>query len=553
MLRHVLRPRVRWPRSHRLAPLVAFACGCLPSVPESRREVDASTPAVSADAGAPSVRIELAAFDARGDAWPLDALPRRVAFDLRGASSPEDRPALFLFEGAPDAALVEDLARWPVLVANQARQVSIAIRITELGASIVPEAPLALGGRYTLAVAAWARDARGEASAEPRLFDLRVAMAEAGAVVVETWPAAGTYGVPPTIPFLVVRFDDLVEGIDAVRVATAGGATIPSAASRRACGELALGPGECVVLVPRTALPEQTDLGIEIGTGAIDRTGAPVGPFEADFRTGSTTDAYPSPGLEPLSCDLDESPLEGGCALRFDSYVRVRARASAPARVRLVAGGATYGASAPRGDFRFTVERLAPGVPLPASLTLFGLDGAEAWVEWSLETAADLAPVFITEVRADPDGPEPDQEYVELHNASDAPIDLLGFRITDDSMRTGDILAAPAVLPARGYALVVGAGFDPDGAADDPVPPGIPLFRVDASIGGGGLANEGEPVYLRDAAGRRVSAAPAMAAPSSGVCIVRAATDGRTGDPSSFVAHPEGRCGPGRADPVEGL
>ena len=58
-----------------------------------------------------------------------------------------------------------------------------------------------------------------------------------------------------------------------------------------------------------------------------------------------------------------------------------------------------------------------------------------------------LAPVVLTEVRADPDGPEPDQEYVENLNASDTPIDLTGFQISDDASRA--VVDAIIATPTR--------------------------------------------------------------------------------------------------------
>jgi hypothetical protein len=249
-----------------------------------------------------------------------------------------------------------------------------------------------------------------------------------------------------------------------------------------------------------------------------------------------------------MACGIDEADLEGGCAIEFETTIDLRAIASAPVRARLRIDEREWASSAPRGELAFSIGGLEPGTELAAELTLQGLDGQETVTEFVLATASALAPVFLTEVRADPDGPEPDQEYVEIHNASDSPIDVTGFQISDDASRAGDLVRGPAVLPARGYALLVGTAFDPVHPDDDRVPPGIPLFRLDASIGSGGLSNEGEPLFLRDASGRRLSAAPAMTAPGSGICITRIADDPRTGASSAFEPHPEGRCGPGVAD-----
>ncbi|MBW2464185.1 MAG: hypothetical protein JRH11_21230, partial [Deltaproteobacteria bacterium] len=81
--------------------------------------------------------------------------------------------------------------------------------------------------------------------------------------------------------------------------------------------------------------------------------------------------------------------------------------------------------------------------------------------------------------------------------------------------------------------------------ADTPVPAGVPLARLGTSLASGGLSNAGEPLFLRDAEGHRVSAAPKTTT-GAGQCLVRrsgASRDGRRGDVDAFVVGP---CTPGR-------
>ncbi len=527
-----------------------LSASCLSSPPASP---GGNAPPDPLPDAAAAIAMHVDARDASGATWDLDALPRRARLEVRGAWSPPERGAIFLFAGPPDAALLADLERPPVLVASLARAVPVDVETTPSGTRLVPRAPLALGAPLAVGVASWAVDSVGEPFGTPALVPVRVAAADAGAIVVETWPADGTYGVPSSIPYLAVRFDDAVAGIGAIEVGAEDGAGLAVSAELAPCDALRLAPGTCVRIVPDAPLPASTALALHVGPGVLDRTGAPVGPFIARFRTGAAGDVLPPLAPEPLPCALDETPAEGACVIGFDEHVLVRARFSGPALTSLTSGAETTHAAAPRGDVAFVVGGFSPGEVRDAELTVVGLDGSVASFVWSLSTEADLAPVFITEVRSDPAGPEPDQEYVEVHNASDAPIDLAGFRITDDASKPGDAIAGPAILPARGYALLVGVGFDPIGGDDDPVPPGIPLVRLDASIAGGGLTNEGEPLFLRDADGRRVSAAPALPAPAAGACIVRAIPDGRSGAPSAFAANATGGCGPGRADDAAGL
>ena len=71
-------------------------------------------------------------------------------------------------------------------------------------------------------------------------------------------------------------------------------------------------------------------------------------------------------------------------------------------------------------------------------------------------------------------------------------------------------------------------------------------MRVGTSLASGGLRNSGEALYLRDAAGHRLSAAPAKPAPQPGVCVLRRDdADPRSGEPSAFERDPAGSCTPG--------
>jgi len=109
------------------------------------------------------------------------------------------------------------------------------------------------------------------------------------------------------------------------------------------------------------------------------------------------------------------------------------------------------------------------------------------------QTPPTMPAVAITEVLANPAGPEPGQEYVELCNLGAEPVALAGLRIEDS--KGGDDLP-DETLPAGGYALIVPSTYVP-GQAGDPAPrAGTLLVRVDARIGSDGLSNSGEAVRL---------------------------------------------------------
>jgi len=105
-----------------------------------------------------------------------------------------------------------------------------------------------------------------------------------------------------------------------------------------------------------------------------------------------------------------------------------------------------------------------------------------------------LPPLAITEVMANPAGPEPAQEFVELRNLGTDVVSLLGLRVEDS--KGGDVLPAADLQPGA-YALVVPSGYDLLSPLDVPPRAGTVLVRVDARIGSDGLSNGGELVRLR--------------------------------------------------------
>jgi hypothetical protein len=244
------------------------------------------------------------------------------------------------------------------------------------------------------------------------------------------------------------------------------------------------------------------------------------------------------------ACDLDETEREDGCLLADDERLVWRTRVDAPVRAFFDAGTHRTSTVAPRGDVTLELRTLAPDTRVSGTLTLVDLGGFTVHLPLEAATFPALPTVAITEVRANPAGPEPAQEYVEILNYGSSAVDLAGFAISDAGDRAGDVFAAPAALAPGEAALVVADGFDPTHPDDPPVPPGVTLIRIGSSLATSGLANAGEPVFLRDAGGHRLSAAPSVASPSDERCVVRIGATPRDGDPSSFTLGP---CTPGRA------
>jgi hypothetical protein len=146
----------------------------------------------------------------------------------------------------------------------------------------------------------------------------------------------------------------------------------------------------------------------------------------------------------------------------------------------------------------------------------------------------------LNEVMANPAGPEPAQEWVELYNDGDAVVALDGFALEDSAGRT--VLPGSAIDPGA-FALVVTDAFTADDGVDAPPAPGVSIVRVPA-LGRGGLSNDGERLILRDAAGAVVSTFPAVKT-KNGVSIARVAPDAPDADPASFAPSSNGSSTPG--------
>lgn len=531
-----------------IASLLLASCLELPAGPPAR---DA---AAGLDAAPPALHVaSIVVLDARGAPRPLDAIPRspRVRVETSAPLGGDDDESVVLVAGISEASLVADLEGAPLRAETLARVIACARE--QEGATLVltPLAPLEPGAALHVAVASWARDASGRRLGTPFVQALRVDPSErGGARALETWPPDGASGVAPALPLAAVRFDGAVSGIErGLWLEGPDGARIPGDARAARCDEIGWAGEHCAVFVPARALAPGALHAIRSDARLLDATGAPVPALHARFETALEPDLDP-PGWIPPACARDELASESACVLADDARVVLRVRASEPVRLRLSGAGTVVRAVAPRGEAELALEGLGPSARVPALLEAIDLAGHLTRVELELATTEPLAPISITEVRADPFGSEPRQEYVELANLGASAIELEGFTLADAPGAEGDAFSGAHRIAPGARVLVVAEGFDPDdrgdGDRDVAIPPGVPLLRLDRSLASGGLSNSGEPLFLRDPLGRRVSAAPAEPAPRQGVCTVRVADDPRTGARGSFDYDAEGGCTPGR-------
>ena len=528
-----MHPGIRGPApvsSVLFAVLGAALAGCV-EVPDGAFQRPSATEA----------RLEIT--DYRGEPADPDAVPRlpRLLARIDEPLTGEDEIA-WLLRGSADAELLADLERSPLLAASRERAVPCASSLTEQGLELLPQSTLQPGA-YTFAVAAWAIDRDA-----PLVLELEVSdTPESGASMTAAWPADGSTSVGTDLPLAWIAFDGQVERADqGVWLENATGLAIDARARSGPCDALGIAgqSGTCVVLEPRAWLAPLNQYRIVIGRELRDAHGAPIGPLAVAFRTGRGPDSI-APAPAARACALDETAFELGCALITDRTLELRIVANEPFAMTAHAGEQVWSAFAPSAETAFAIDGLRPGARVELSFELKDSTGNElAWQE-AFRTHADLATLSITEVLANPLGAEPQQEWVELWNFGEQAIALDGLQLSDDAAKPGAMLATTTLLDPGARVLLVPDAFDTSAGSDVAIPAGTPLVRVGKALGSAGLANRGEPLFLRDRSGRRLSAAPSIVAPSAGSCIARVSEDPRDGSLGAFASDEIVRCTPG--------
>jgi hypothetical protein len=302
----------------------------------------------------------------------------------------------------------------------------------------------------------------------------------AGAILVD--PAPGATQIPVNLAAVVVRFPDPVTlPAGALRVC---GDTPVAAAEPTDCD----GGGACYRAVIQAPLPPDSSCNVEVGDGALDGGGQPLPTgLVGVFTTAAAADVTP-PALTGVTV-----ALAGGClAVQFST--------DEPATGEIVLAAADVESVAAAGTGQTSFDAAIPLGGLPpsaaATVTVRATDRAGNVAEASpvsFQTPPPLPPLAITEVLANPAGPEPAQEYVEIRNLGADAVSLDGLQI-DDS-KGSDLLPAET-LAGGAYALIVTSAYDPL-AGGDPAPrAGTLLVPVDTRIGSDGLSNGGEVVRL---------------------------------------------------------
>lgn len=237
------------------------------------------------------------------------------------------------------------------------------------------------------------------------------------------------------------------------------------------------------------------------------------------------------PAIEPLQCPLGQLPMGAACVSEVADD-RLRVRAPRGDALWLLADGRQLDFVHPSHEGSFLVHPLVPATPTDVTWAMIDVAGHVDGGVMRVFTRPPMAHLVITEVHANPVGPEPEQEYVELYNDGLAPADLGDYVLVDIGGET-PLPPGLSLMPGA-FALLVNEGYDV--MSDyDPVPAeGTAIVRVD-KLGKGGLKNDGEPLKLIDKEGSTVSRFPALPKPQSGISVHRIMPRASADDPDAFV------------------
>lgn len=327
-----------------------------------------------------------------------------------------------------------------------------------------------------------------------------------------SWPADGESATPRRPERLLFGSELEVAGKFELK---SGIETFELSADPIACGSLFEGARSCYEL--EGALER-----IAIGPATLLAGGESVASFVF-------VDEAPGPlELLAIECGVFEERVEGICVDRDDRSAILRGNLSRSARVELAEEGAVVlEGLAPGGRFELEID-LRERCERELRLAFIDLFGETIAIDLELEPHRSLPELHLIESLADPIGPEPAQEYLVLYHAGAEPASLDGYRISDSPFRPGDPFPAGAAIAPGARALLVSDLYDPAYPGEPSPPPASAIIRFSGSITSNGLANQGEPIYLIDPEGRRVSAMPRVEVREGSCLLARSIEDRRT-------------------------
>jgi hypothetical protein len=249
--------------------------------------------------------------------------------------------------------------------------------------------------------------------------------------------------------------------------------------------------------------------------------------------------------IQPLACAADETNLGPGCLATGGGSGLVRAPASSTLWVLESSLG--WHTQEVEADGRFAVpgiEQLSDG---HINALVFDLAGRSFFGTAVIEPPMPSAHVIINEVMANPRGPEPAEEWIELTNAGAAAAEMRGWKLRDQS---GAVEIPPLILEPSAIVLLVRRDFEGGVSGDVPPAPDTALVRL-PSLGKNGLSNAGEPLLLLDDNDVVVSSFPGRASEREGVSQARRSPFELDDAPNGFGPHASPGASPGSTNVVE--
>jgi hypothetical protein len=238
--------------------------------------------------------------------------------------------------------------------------------------------------------------------------------------------------------------------------------------------------------------------------------------------SGAAAEAAPA-----LACSAEQVALGFGCASVEDDRVLVRTPAAALFWIVHTEHGSVVEVT--QAGSSFVLRGLSPGANERVWGSAYDASGAELAFDNALRMSAARERPVLNEALANPLGPEPQSEWIELVNEGVISLDLSHFQLRDSG---GGTLLPAAVLAPQEYVLLTREDFAPS-MSDVPPAPGARLLRV-SQLGTSGLSNSGESLALLDADSNVVSALPALAA-KAGESLARRHTYSPDDDPNAFT------------------
>jgi hypothetical protein len=465
--------------------------------------------------------------------------PRVVAISLGGLDdTPEDVSLLPAIDVDFSEPLDEATLDADSVVLRAEDPIEIAWTLAGVRLSISPGSRLAPFTDHTLALTAKIRDLHGaplsgpDGRAAPFEYAFETGDSAAGppvATLVE--PAEDATGVPTNLAHLALSFNEAV-GPGRISI---GGAPADDATMDDLIATLDLD----------AELPPSITVNLYLDGFLDDDGDAPLA-ADLSFETGDGPDWAP-PALLPVACAAAETQVDALCVSAAGDVATVRLAANEPVRALVVLDDGAVHVEA-RSDASATahaieVRGLVPERLVALELAATDLADNRVTVRGSFDSGEPLPPLVLSEVYADPIGPEPDQEFVEIVNVGTEAVALDGLAVADGG-GTGDPISGSAPLAAGAYAILVHPAFALSGADPSPAP-GALVVRLSGPIGSNGLLNSGEPVSIVDALGRTITIAPDLLAPRTGVSIERTDFAGDPYDAGTWAHNPTSSATPG--------